>query len=98
MIYDLTTIRSFYQTYATKVEALRAALGRPLTYAEKVLGVHAATLPTAATFRRGESYGLFYPDRVCMQDATAQMAVLQFMNAEREATAVPTTIHCDHLI
>ena len=98
MIYDLTTIRSFYQTYATKVEALRAALGRPLTYAEKVLGVHAATLPTAATFRRGESYGLFYPDRVCMQDATAQMAVLQFMNAGREATAVPTTIHCDHLI
>ncbi|HZN58679.1 MAG TPA: aconitase family protein, partial [Planctomycetota bacterium] len=75
----------------------RKRLGRPLTLAEKILFSHAAD-PNSQEFVRGKSYLLLRPDRVAMQDATAQMAILQFMLAGRKSTAVPTTIHCDHLI
>lgn len=97
-IYDKEMVKTFYETYREKVSRFRSVMGRPLTYAEKILGAHLAVPATADGFRRGASYGLFHPNRVCMQDATAQMAVLQFMNSGRSATAVPTTIHCDHLI
>lgn len=84
------------------LKELRKHLSRPLTYTEKVLFSHAVSLnedPTKlAKIRRGIDYVLFHPDRVAMQDATAQMALLQFMSADLHQTAVPTTVHCDHLI
>ena len=93
MIQDFNMIQSFYATLAEKVEAARKAIGRPLTLTEKLLHAHrVSTIDDTAT------YANYRPDRVAMQDATAQMAVLQFMNAGRDKTAVPTTIHCDHLI
>lgn len=98
MIYDIDMIRSFYASYATKVESVRRALGRPLTYVEKVLFAHADMQQHIDSLKRGVDYAFFRPDRVCMQDATAQMAILQFINSGRTRTAVPTTIHCDHLI
>jgi len=98
MIYDLEMIRSFYGSYPRRVEEARRAVGRPLTYAEKVLFAHSAEPLPAGGYKRGEAYGLFRPNRVAMQDATAQMAVLQFMNAGRQSAAVPSTVHCDHLI
>ena len=98
MIYDISMLRTFYARFVGRVEATRKVFGRPLTYSEKVLFAHSAELPSSGAPRRGEAYGLFHPDRVGMQDATAQMAILQFMNAGREQSAVPATIHCDHLI
>lgn len=80
-----------------KIAALRQKLGRPLTLTEKILACHVTDL-TSQEFVRGESYLSLHPDRVAMQDATAQMALLQFMMASRDSVAVPTTIHCDHLI
>lgn len=99
MIYDLEMIRSFYSTYKERIDKVRAYIPHPLTYAEKVLFAHLATdnIPYGG-FKRGKDYALFTPNRVCMQDATAQMAILQFMNAHRNNTAVPSSIHCDHLI
>jgi aconitate hydratase len=85
-----------YRQLPERVAAARAALGRPLTLAEKLLYAH---LDGAARgLVRGVDYAEFHPDRVAMQDATAQMALLQFMNAGQATTAVPTTVHCDHLI
>lgn len=98
MIYNIDMIRSFYAAYPQRVAQARKAVGRPLTYAEKVLFAHLADAPQKGGYERGTDYAQFRPNRVCMQDATAQMAILQFMNAQREATAVPSTIHCDHLI
>lgn len=98
MIYDLDMLRQFYATYAEKVKHVREQLNRPLTYAEKVLFAHLCEEVPAGGYERGVGYAQFNPNRVCMQDATAQMAILQFMNANRCGTAVPTTIHCDHLI
>lgn len=98
MIYDIDMIQSFYATYGTKIESLRQRLGRPLTYAEKVLFAHADNLDGIGDLKRNSDYAFFHPDRVCMQDATAQMAILQFINSGRNQTAVPTTVHCDHLI
>ena len=74
------------------------ALGRPLTLAEKILYAHIYDENKLKSFQRGEDYVDFRPDRVAMQDATAQMALLQFMNAGKETVAVPSTVHCDHLI
>lgn len=82
---------------SAKIDLLRKKLSRPLTLTEKILATHVADLKTQ-DFVRGESYLSLKPDRVAMQDATAQMALLQFMQAGRESAAVPTTIHCDHLI
>lgn len=87
-----------YPSFASKVDEARAVLGRPLTLSEKILYAHLFDGHKVVSFKRGEDYACFKPDRVAMQDATAQMAVLQFMNAGKEKTSVPTTIHCDHLI
>jgi aconitate hydratase len=85
-----------YQQLPARVAAARAALRRPLTLAEKLLYAHLDG--SARGLARGSDYAEFHPDRVAMQDATAQMALLQFMNAGQATTAVPTTVHCDHLI
>lgn len=98
MIQDLPLIETFYSAYAKRVEAVREALRRPLTYAEKVLYAHLFYPQQLMPLRRGSDYACFRPDRVAMQDATAQMALLQFMNAGRDQVAVPATVHCDHLI
>ncbi len=90
-------VKRVYATLEKNVAASRRRLGRPLTYAEKVLLGHLAD-PQAAELEPGQSYIETRPDRVAMQDATAQMALLQFMLAGRDETAVPTTVHCDHLI
>ncbi|MFQ5416105.1 MAG: aconitate hydratase [Myxococcota bacterium] len=90
-------VRSVYETLERNVAIIRRRLGRPLTYAEKVFLGHLDD-PTGEDLEPGKSYVATRPDRVAMQDATAQMAVLQFMLAGRETTAVPTTVHCDHLI
>lgn len=98
MVYDLNMLKSFYASYKGKMEHFRAALKRPLTLAEKILYTHLYNVADLKNYERGEDYVNFRPDRVAMQDATAQMALLQFMNAGKEAVAVPSTVHCDHLI
>ncbi len=89
-------VEGVYARFAERVPAVRARLGRPLTLAEKILVAHLDD-PTA-TFERGVTYDDLRPDRVAMQDATAQMALLQFMTAGLDQVAVPSTVHCDHLI
>ncbi len=89
--------RDVYENLGARIDAARKRLGRPLTYAEKVLFSHLDALDTQE-LERGTSFLLLRPDRVAMQDATAQMALLQFMMAGRDSTAVPSTVHCDHLI
>ena len=91
-------IKGVYARMQERVDAAKTIVGRPLTYSEKILYAHLfAGQPTEA-YTRGESYVDFAPDRVAMQDATAQMALLQFMQAGKTKTAVPSTVHCDHLI
>ncbi len=90
-------VRGAYQRLAATLGSVRERLGRPMTYAEKVCLGHLAD-PAGAELEPGHSYLALRPDRVAMQDATAQMAMLQFMLAGRDETAVPTTVHCDHLI
>jgi aconitate hydratase len=97
MTQDLDMIRKVYSDLPSKVAAARAIVGRPLTLAEKILYAHMVELPGAA-YTRGGAYVDFNPDRVAMQDATAQMALLQFMSAGIPKVAVPSTVHCDHLI
>ena len=98
MPFDFEMIRQFYDGYAEKVEAARKLVGRPLTLAEKILYSHLFNGTPERPLKRLEDYAFFRPDRVAMQDATAQMALLQFMNAGREKVAVPSSVHCDHLI
>jgi len=90
-------VKQVYETSRKRLEIVRKRLGRPLTLAEKVLFGHLDD-PENETLERGKSYIMLRPDRVAMQDATAQMAMLQFMLSGRDETAVPSTIHCDHLI
>ena len=97
MTANLDMIKKVYGGFAQKVEHARAILGRPLTYAEKILYSHLWETPSAP-LTRGKDYADLAPDRVAMQDATAQMALLQFMSAGRKEAAVPSTVHCDHLI
>ncbi|PUZ25267.1 aconitate hydratase [Chitinophaga parva] len=97
MVFDIDVIKKVYAALPGKVEATRKMLGRPLTLAEKILYAHLYA-PTTSAFERGKSYVEFAPDRVAMQDATAQMALLQFMTCGRDKVAVPSTVHCDHLI
>ncbi len=97
MVFDIDMIKGVYAALPGKVEATRKMLGRPLTLAEKILYAHLFA-PTATPYERGKSYVEFAPDRVAMQDATAQMALLQFMTCGRDKVAVPSTVHCDHLI
>ena len=97
-MFDLDLIKKVYAQYAQKVNAARTLTGRPLTLTEKVLYTHLYHEFPKAAFERGNSYVEFAPDRVAMQDATAQMALLQFMQAGKATVAVPSTVHCDHLI
>ena len=97
MAFDSDIIAVFYKSISTKVSKTRALLGRPLTLAEKILYAHSDRFPEKP-YQRGTDYVLFNPDRVAMQDATAQMALLQFMQAGKKKVAVPSTVHCDHLI
>ncbi|MBI4598551.1 MAG: aconitate hydratase [Candidatus Omnitrophica bacterium] len=94
---ELGAITALYSALPAKAAWLRKRLGRPITLAEKILIAHAVD-PERHEWKRGASYVTLQPDRVAMQDATAQMAILQFMQAKRDTVAVPTTVHCDHLI
>ncbi len=94
---EVDAIQRLYERQGAIHAAARKKLGRPLTVAEKILVAHGRDL-ASQEFVRGQSYLTLQPDRVAMQDATAQMAILQFMQARRDTAAVPTTIHCDHLI
>jgi len=98
MVFDLNLIQKTYTELPTKVNAARKALGRPLTLAEKILYSHLWKGVEVTDFERGKAYVDFAPDRVAMQDATAQMALLQFDTTGRKQVAVPSTVHCDHLI
>ncbi len=98
MAFDLDMIRAVYAGLGSRIEVARAAVGRPLTLTEKILYAHLYGGSVSEAYQRGVSYVDFTPDRVAMQDATAQMALLQFMQAGRAKTAVPSTVHCDHLI
>ncbi|MDO5656485.1 MAG: aconitate hydratase [Flavobacteriaceae bacterium] len=98
MAFDIDMIKSTYASYKEKVDKARELVGRPLSHSEKILYAHLwDELPNQA-FERGKSYVDFAPDRIACQDATAQMALLQFMQAGKKKVAVPTTVHCDHLI
>ncbi len=98
MAFDIDIIRAHYARFADKVDAAKKVLGTPLTLAEKILYAHLHEDSPLQKYERGKSYVFFSPDRVAMQDATAQMALLQFMMAGRDKVAVPSTVHCDHLI
>jgi aconitate hydratase len=98
MIFDLDMLRKHYTEFAGKVAKAQQALGKPLTLTEKILFAHLWPGEELRQFKRGGDYVDFVPDRVAMQDATAQMALLQFMSAGRPKVAVPSTVHCDHLI
>ncbi len=98
MAFDIDMIREVYKNLPSKVEAARKLIGRPLTLTEKILYSHLHVDQKSGNFERGKSYVDFAPDRVAMQDATAQMALLQFMQSGRPKVAVPSTVHCDHLI
>jgi aconitate hydratase len=98
MAFDIDMIRSVYNQLPARIETARKVLGKPLTLTEKILYAHLTEGDANKAYERGKSYVDFNPDRVAMQDATAQMALLQFMQAGRSQVAVPSTVHCDHLI
>ena len=98
MAFDIQMIKKVYQNFESRVNAARTVVGNPLTLTEKILYAHLWDEKTNIAFKRGHDYVDFAPDRVAMQDATAQMALLQFMQAGRPKVAVPSTVHCDHLI
>src|SRR5580704_11554486 len=98
MAFDIEIIKKVYAGLPSKIAAARKLLNKPLTLTEKILYAHLHVDQKADNFQRGKSYVDFAPDRVAMQDATAQMALLQFSTCGRERVAVPSTVHCDHLI
>ncbi|MFZ2904958.1 MAG: aconitate hydratase [Cyclobacteriaceae bacterium] len=98
MIFDLDMIKEVYKNMPARIAKARKTVGKPLTLSEKILYSHLHRDQKLENFGRGKSYVDFAPDRVAMQDATAQMALLQFMSAGRPRVAVPSTVHCDHLI
>ncbi len=98
MAFDIEMIKAVYARMPERIAAARQILGRPLTLSEKILYSHLTAGTPTRLFERGKTYVDFAPDRVAMQDATAQMALLQFMQAGRPQVAVPSTVHCDHLI
>ena len=98
MPFDLDMLKAHYESLPARVNAAKQALGRPLTLTEKILYAHLHADSPSQSYARGKDYVFFAPDRVAMQDATAQMALLQFMMCGRSKTAVPSTVHCDHLI
>ncbi|TDN96758.1 aconitate hydratase [Sunxiuqinia elliptica] len=97
-MFDLDLIKKTYGNFGPRIEKARKVLKRPLALSEKILYSHLFNPEKVEDFKRGVDYVDFAPDRVAMQDATAQMALLQFMNSGKEKTAVPSTVHCDHLI
>jgi aconitate hydratase len=98
MAFDIDMIKKHYASLPSKIEAARKTLGKALTLSEKILYSHLNNDSKIKDYQRGEDYVFFSPDRVAMQDATAQMALLQFMMAGKDKVAVPSTVHCDHLI
>ncbi len=98
MAFDIEMIKEVYSKVVERVDAARSITGKPLTLAEKILYTHLWDGNAAKVFVRGQDYVDFAPDRIALQDATAQMALLQFMQAGKTKVAVPTTTHCDHLI
>ncbi len=98
MVFDLDMIRAFYAAMPGRIAAARKVVGKPLTLSEKILYSHLHSSQSIQAFGRGKSYVDFAPDRVAMQDATAQMALLQFMSGGIPKVMVPSTVHCDHLI
>ncbi len=98
MAFDIDLIRQVYAALPSRLQEVRQALGKPLTLTEKILYAHLHPDSPMQRYGRGKDYVFFQPDRVAMQDATAQMALLQFMTAGRDKVAVPSTVHCDHLI
>ncbi|MCB0760014.1 MAG: aconitate hydratase [Flavobacteriales bacterium] len=98
MAFDIAMIKEVYERMPGRIERARQILNKPLTLSEKILYTHLWQGDPSEAYTRGGSYVDFAPDRVAMQDATAQMALLQFMQAGRAKTAVPSTVHCDHLI
>ncbi|MEQ1733422.1 MAG: aconitate hydratase [Bacteroidia bacterium] len=98
MTFDLEMIKAYYATMGAKIDAARNVVNKPLTLTEKILYTHLTEGAATQAYTRGADYVDFNPDRVAMQDATAQMALLQFMQAGRPKVAVPSTVHCDHLI
>ena len=98
MIFDFDMIRAVYKQLPEKIKKAKGVLGRPLTLTEKILFSHLTPGEPLKNYKRANDYVNFAPDRVAMQDATAQMALLQFMNSGRDNVAVPSTVHCDHLI
>ena len=97
-MFDLEMIKAVYARMDERIAAARKVVNRPLTLTEKILYSHLTAGNAAVAYNRGKDYVDFNPDRVAMQDATAQMALLQFMQAGRPKVAVPSTVHCDHLI
>ncbi|MCM4157655.1 aconitate hydratase [Gramella sp. AN32] len=98
MAYDIDMIKKVYDQMANRVNKAREVVGKPLTLSEKILYSHLWDGEATSAYRRGKDYVEFAPDRIACQDATAQMALLQFMQAGKKKVAVPTTVHCDHLI
>nr|WP_321521315.1 aconitate hydratase [uncultured Macellibacteroides sp.] len=98
MIFDIEMLKKFYASFGSKVDRSKQRVGKPLTLAEKILYAHLFNQEELKSYLRGVDYVNFRPDRVAMQDATAQMALLQFMNSGKKKSAVPATVHCDHLI
>jgi aconitate hydratase len=98
MAFDIEMIKKVYAGFATSIDAARKVTGKPLTLTEKILYAHLTEGKASKEYLRGKDYVDFAPDRVAMQDATAQMALLQFMQSGRIKVAVPSTVHCDHLI
>ncbi|MEQ8325214.1 MAG: aconitate hydratase [Vicingaceae bacterium] len=98
MVFDIEMIKKVYDSLPARIEQARKVVGRPLSLTEKILYAHLSEGNASVAFERGKSYVDFAPDRVAMQDATAQMAMLQFMQAGKPQAAVPSTIHADHLI
>ena len=98
MVYDFDLIKKLYLDYNNKIKKIKKVISKPLTLTEKILYSHLHKDQQLKEFRRGEDYVNFSPDRVAMQDATAQMALLQFMQSNKETTSVPSSVHCDHLI
>ncbi|MEI7509469.1 MAG: aconitase family protein, partial [Flavobacterium sp.] len=98
MAFDIEMIEKVYASMAARVDKARELVGRPLTLTEKILYTHLWDGMPISVYKRGVDYVDFAPDRVACQDATAQMALLQFMHAGKKTVAVPTTVHCDHLI
>lgn len=98
MAFDIDMIRGIYNKFGERITAARELTGKPLTLAEKILYTHLWDGKATTAYSRGNDYVNFAPDRIACQDATAQMALLQFMQAGKNKVAVPTTVHCDHLI